>query len=146
MKMKTALLGVVLVGGVMSISPSLVSAYQGNPNVQGPNYSSVRHEAINQAFSNGDYNSWKQQMEGNGATNRITETNFLRFAEAHKLATQGDLEGAKKIREELGLGLKDGSGQKNGLNRNHDMNQNQNSGQHKQNSIGLKRSFNQDKN
>jgi len=39
MKKKTALLGAAaLIVGVVSLSPSLVSAYQGDPNVQGPNY------------------------------------------------------------------------------------------------------------
>ena len=115
MKKKTALLGAAaFIVGAVILSPSLVSAYQGDPGVQGPNYTAERHEAMTQAFNNGDYNAWKGQMEGKGAASRVTEANFPRFAEAHKLASEGDLEGARKIREELGLGMKDGSGQKQG--------------------------------
>lgn len=115
MKKKTALLGAAaLIVGGLSLSPSLVSAYQGDPSVQGPNHTEERHAAMTQAFDNLDYTAWKAQMEGRGITNKITEENFARFAEAHRLAEQGDLEGSKKIREELGLGMKNGSGRGQG--------------------------------
>ena len=88
-----------------------VSAYQGNPNVKGPNYTTERHTAMTKAFENKDYNAWKELMAGRGrATQVINEGNFSRFAEAHKLALEGKTEEARKIRAELGLGLQNGSG------------------------------------
>ncbi|HAT73647.1 MAG: hypothetical protein US30_C0009G0012 [Candidatus Moranbacteria bacterium GW2011_GWF2_36_839] len=88
-----------------------VSAYQGNPNVKGPNYTTERHTAMTKAFENNDYNAWKELMAGRGrATQVINEGNFSRFAEAHKLALEGKTEEARKIRAELGLGLQNGSG------------------------------------
>jgi hypothetical protein len=54
-------------------------------------------------------------MQGKGrVTEVINESNFAKFAEAHKLAQEGNLEEANKIRQELGLGLHDGSGYKSG--------------------------------
>ena len=91
-------------------------AYQGDPNVQGPNYTPERHEAMEQAFETGDYNAWKELMSGKGrVTQVVNEGNFVQFAEAHELAENGDLEGAKEIRAELGLGQgSKGQGMKGG--------------------------------
>jgi hypothetical protein len=94
-------------------------AYQGDSNVQGPNYSPERHTAMTAAFETGNYNSWKELMSGKGrVTQIINETNFTKFAEAHKLAVNGDVAGASTIRAELGLGqgskgkgMKTGNGQ-----------------------------------
>lgn len=87
-------------------------AYRGDPNVQGPNYTAERHEAMTQAFNNSDYNAWKELMQGKGrVTQVINEGNFSRFAEMHKLMLEGKTEDANKIRTELGLGLQNGSGQ-----------------------------------
>lgn len=116
---KTMLFGATaLVLGGLIMTPRLVGAYQGDPSVQGPDCSSERHETMEQAFGNNDYNAWKELMSGKGrVTQVITEENFARFAEAHKLAEEGRLEEAKAIRQELGLGLGnrngDGSGQGN---------------------------------
>ncbi|MDO9231582.1 MAG: hypothetical protein Q7U36_03860 [bacterium] len=94
------------------------SAYQGDPNVKGPNYTTERHDAMTKAFENNDYNAWKELMAGRGrATQVINEGNFSRFAEAHKLALEGKTEEAKKIRAELGLGLRNGDGQGRGMGR-----------------------------
>ena len=88
-----------------------VSAYQGDPNTQGSNCTSERHEAMEQAFETNDYSAWKELMNGKGrVTDVINEDNFARFAEAHKLSEEGKLEEARQIREELGLGLQNGSG------------------------------------
>jgi hypothetical protein len=65
-----------------------------------------------QAFENNDYNAWKEQMQGRGkVTQVVNEENFSRFAEAHALALEGRIDEAGQIRQELGLGLRDGSGQ-----------------------------------
>lgn len=48
---------------VMAIAtPAL--AYQGNPDVQGPNFTPERHEAMEKVFANKDYNGWLKLMEG----------------------------------------------------------------------------------
>ncbi len=102
-----------LVLGSLVMNPKLVGAYQGDPNVQGPNCTPERHEAMQQAFEKKDYNDWKELMSGKGKVSRVvTEENFGRFAEAHQLAQDGKLDEAKQIRQELGLGLgnRDGSG------------------------------------
>ncbi len=107
---------VLMLGGLV-ISPNLAEAYQGDPAVQGPNCTPERHEAMEQAFDNNDYNAWKELMSGKGKVSRvITEDNFARFAEAHQLAQEGKLEEAKQIRQELGLGL----GSRNGSGRGWD--------------------------
>jgi hypothetical protein len=114
MNKKSILVGAtVLILGGLVMSPKLAGAYQGDPNVQGPNCTPERHEAMVQAFDNNDYNTWKELMSGKGKVSQvITEENFARFAEAYKLAQDGKLDEAKQIRQELGLGLgnRNGSG------------------------------------
>ena len=112
MKKTTLGLGALaVVLGVMTILPSTVDAFRGDPNVKGPNFSVERHEVMQNAFENNDYNAWKDLMQDRGrVTQIINEGNFARFSEAHELAEQGRFEEAKQIRQELGLGLQNGSG------------------------------------
>ncbi|XLQ20722.1 MAG: hypothetical protein ACKUBY_03020 [Candidatus Moraniibacteriota bacterium] len=85
------------------------NAYQGDYTKQGPNYSEERHTTMTQAFESGDYNTWKGQMDGRGrVTAVVTEENFARFAEAHRLGLAGDTAGADAIRAELGLRTSNG--------------------------------------
>jgi hypothetical protein len=115
-KTQLALSAIVLGTGVLLVTASGALAYRGDPNVQGPNYSPERHEAMTKAFENKDYNAWKELMQGKGrVTQVVNEGNFARFAEAHKLALEGKTEEAKNIRTELGLGLRNGSGQGQGM-------------------------------
>jgi len=116
MKKTTLGLGVLaLVLGITAISTSSVQAYRGDPKVQGPNYSTERHTAMLKAFENKDYTTWKNLMQNRGMVSKvITEANFVKFVEAHNLALQGKIVEAQKIRNELGLGLKDGSGRNTG--------------------------------
>ena len=113
MNKKTILLGATaLILGGLVMSPKLAEAYRGDPGIQGPNCTSERHEEMIQAFENNDYQAWKNLMQGKGrVTQVINESNFTRFAEAHELAEEGKIEEARQIRQELGLGLKNGSGQ-----------------------------------
>lgn len=100
-----------LIGAFAIQSANSASAYRGDINVKGPNYSSERHEAMQKAFDNKDYNAWKNLMQGRGrATEIINESNFARFAEMHELMEQGKFAEANAIRTELGLGLKNGQG------------------------------------
>ncbi len=99
-----------LILGAITLLPQTISAYKGDPNVQGPNYTQERHDAMTQAFANKDYNAWKTLMDGKGASRRITAENFSRFAEAHQLSLEGKTAEAAAIRAELGLGQQNGSG------------------------------------
>jgi len=111
---KTALMlgSTALVLGGLVMLPSAVDAYRGDPGVEGPECTEERHQEMEQAFENNDYQAWKNLMQGKGRVIQVVnEDNFARFAEAHKLAEEGDVDGAKQIREELGLGLGNGSGQ-----------------------------------
>ena len=114
-KTKKIILGLgtlALVVGISGAIASSANAYKGDPTVKGPNYSIERHTAMEKAFDSNDYTSWKNLMGSKGrVTEVINKDNFAKFAEAHKLAEKGDLIGAQKIRQELGLGLKNGSGQ-----------------------------------
>jgi hypothetical protein len=104
----------ILVLAGLILAPK-ISAYQGEPGVQGPNCTPERHEAMEKAFENRDYNAWKDLMQGKGkVTQVINDDNFARFAEARQLAQEGKADEAKEIRAELGLGLKNGSGKGQG--------------------------------
>jgi len=112
MNKKYIVLGSIgLLLGVLVLFTNNASAYKGDPTVKGPNYTEVRHEEMTKAFEKNDYNAWKEQMGGRGRVSQvINEENFPRFAEAHRLTLEGKTEEAAKIREELGLGLQNGSG------------------------------------
>jgi len=100
----------LLFGGLMLFT-NKASAYKGDPTIKGPNYTEERHEEMTKAFENNDYNAWKNLMSGRGRVLQvINEENFARFAEARRLALEGKTEEAAKIRQELGLGLQNGSG------------------------------------
>ena len=114
--MLLGLAGLALVGAM--VAPKAILAYKGDPNVQGPNYTVARHEAMEKAFEIGDYNAWKGLMNGQGRVSQVVNAqNFSRFAEAHELAEQGKIAEAKAIRSELGLGNGSGRGQGAGCNR-----------------------------
>lgn len=105
MNTKFAILGIsaLAVTGLF-IASTKAYAYRGDPTVQGPYHTDERHTAMTEAFENNDYNAWKELMDGKGrVTEVITEENFARFAEAHRLAQEGNMEEARQIRQELGL-------------------------------------------
>jgi hypothetical protein len=118
MKTKTifGLFALLFVG--MILSTSLVSAYRGDYSVKGPDYSEERHEAMKAAFETLDYDAWRELMTENGRYGRVVdvvnEDNFVKFAEAHEAAENGDFETARELRAELGLnngnGPRDGTG------------------------------------
>jgi hypothetical protein len=99
--------------GISGAITNTASAYRGDPAVKGPNYSAERHLAMEKAFATNDYSAWKNLMPPQSRVQQvINKDNFAKFAEAHKLALSDNTAEAQKIRQELGLGLKDGSGQK----------------------------------
>lgn len=92
-----------LIAGAI-ISTKGVFAYRGDYTVKGPNCNEEKHELMEQAFLNSDYQAWLGLMEGRGrVTQVINESNFARFAEAHQLAIEGNYDAADAIRQELGL-------------------------------------------
>lgn len=118
MTKKGIMLGVLglAIAGLVSYSTEAL-AYRGDPGKTGPNYSPERHEQMEKAFDNNDYNSWKNLMNGRGRVSQIiNEGNFKRFAEAHRLMEEGKNDEAGKIRQELGLGQGGGNGQGKGMN------------------------------
>jgi len=117
MNKKNILLGITTLALIgLMLSPKLTLAYKGDPSVKGPNYTAERHEAMTKAFNTKNYNAWKSLMTGRGkVTQLINEKNFVKFAEAHKLALEGKINEANKIRIELGLGLQNGSGKGSGM-------------------------------
>ena len=105
--MSLGIFGIIALFGI-----SMVFAYQGDPNIQGPNFSEERHEAMQDVFETGDYGAWVVLMTEDGRHPRIvevvTENNFDDFVEARN---SGSL---KEFRESLGLGLgqmKNGNGE-----------------------------------
>lgn len=101
--------------GASLLFPVAAAAYQGNPAVKGPNYTAERHEAMEKAFETKDFAAWKNLMNGRGRVSQVVnEGNFAKFAESHELTEQGKTAEAAKIRQELGLGMQNGSGSGNG--------------------------------
>lgn len=118
MKKTTIGLGALaLLLGVAGVSATAL-AYRGDATVKGPNYTVERHEAMEKAFENKDYNAWKDLMQGRGNVTRvINQDNFAKFAEVHELSEDGKTAEAQKLRQELGLGLRNGAGQGMGMGR-----------------------------
>lgn len=115
MKKRIVIGASALLLGASLLFPAAVGAYQGDPTVQGPNCTTERHEAMEKAFEANDYEAWKSLMDGRGRVSQvINKDNFAKFAEAHELAEQGKTAEATQIRQELGLGMRDGSGGGNG--------------------------------
>jgi hypothetical protein len=86
-----------------------IEAYRGDPAIKGPDCSEERHAEMTKAFETKNYDAWKDLMDGKGrVTEIVNKNNFSKFAEAHKVAQNGDLEEAKKIRQEIGLGVGQG--------------------------------------
>jgi hypothetical protein len=109
-KTTMTLSAIALAVAATTLAATQALAYKGDPAVKGPNYTAERHAAVTKAFESNDYSAWKSQMEGRGITRRITEQNFARFAEAHRLAVAGKTAEANAIRAELGLNQQRGDG------------------------------------
>ncbi len=98
-----ALVAVIVVGGFATSS----FAYQGNPNVEGPNHTDERHTAMTAAFEASDYEAWiavRGDVPKGRIMDVINEDNFAQFVEMRNLRLERNIEGANAIRAELGLG------------------------------------------
>jgi|ETNmetMinimDraft_33_1059910.scaffolds.fasta_scaffold42607_1 hypothetical protein len=80
----------------------------------GPYHSDERHELMEKAFEENDYEAWKTLMTENGRRPRVvdmvTDETFGRFSKVHEAMESGDLDLAATIRAELGLGQGRGRG------------------------------------
>ena len=116
MSTRNIVFGLVGIFAVSAIAyASSVSAYRGDANQKGPNYTSERHAQMEQIFEARDYNGWKNLMTGRGrVTDVINEGNFNRFAEMHQLQEDGKTAEANTIRQELGLNNGNGRGMMGG--------------------------------
>ncbi len=69
-------------------------------------------EAVRQAMESGDYQAWVSAVQNtpNGGERILgaidSEEDFNRLAESHQKMQEGDIEGAREIKEELGLDMK----------------------------------------
>ena len=105
------IIGITTIGLVLLLAFSFVSAYQGDPMVQGPDFDEERHLEMQTAFENMDYQTWVTLMQGKGRVLEVVnEDNFEQFSQMHEAKISGDIETANSIREELGLGLGQGKG------------------------------------
>lgn len=87
---------------VTTLAVSSLASAQEEP--RGTNFDPARHEAVQTALENRDYQAWKEEVDSRPRmTDYITEENFDQFAEMHDLMLAGDREGAQEIRDELGL-------------------------------------------
>lgn len=121
------MLSVFALGMVALLGVSLVAAYQGDYTVKGPDYSEERHEAMEDAFDNLDYDAWVALMSESGRSPRVldvvTEDNFATFVEAHDAMEDGDFERASELRAELGLNNGTGPKDETGFGRGKGMKQ-----------------------
>jgi len=128
MKRNKLIVSVAVLTLMLTAGATSVFAYQGDYTQKGPIDSPERHEAMEEAFANNDYNAWKELMNGRGRVKEVINSdNFAQFAEAHNLAEAGKYDEADEIRKELGLRAKDdkqvgagygrGNGQKSGQRR-----------------------------
>ena len=92
----TIILSVLLTTGIVA-----VSSFAASGNVQNKGgFSGDRQAAIEKALESNDYQAWKNLMGDRRITQYINESNFTKFAEAHKLTKVGKLDEAKVLREE----------------------------------------------
>jgi hypothetical protein len=104
----SSFLGMAALLGGLSLADK-ADAYRGDYTQKGPNYNEERHQQMEEAFKNNDYNAWKELMNGRGrVTQVVNESNFARFAEAHNLAQEARYDEAEEIRSELGLRTRNG--------------------------------------
>ena len=83
---------------------------------RGPAISQEDRTALDQAFQNNDYNAWKTIMEkdakgkASDILSKINESNFAKFAEAHRIMKEAK-EKSAAIFKELGIERPEGKGE-----------------------------------
>lgn len=104
-KMNKILLGSLTAVAATAITAGSVYAGQGFiGKMEKRNIDPANKEAMDTALENNDYAAWKALALANGKNaDVITEANFAKFAEAHKLMEAGKMDEAKKLLDELGF-------------------------------------------
>ena len=101
-------LAIVGVMGLVAAHSSAL-AYRGDYSQPGPNYTAERHEAMEKAFTDLDYQAWKALRQNRGRVSQIINAeNFPEFAQARQLAKEGKTSEANAIRQKLGLRTNNG--------------------------------------
>lgn len=106
----------VLMAISLFVITGMVFAYRGDNSVQGPNANPERHEIMQQAFENLDYETWYEEMLKVNPNSRVLQVinadNFDTFVEAKNT---NDIQRSQELRAQLGLnngrGSRNGSGQ-----------------------------------
>ena len=109
-------MGTVLSIGILVAVPVL--AFRGDENARGPRFNPEHHEQMQEIFETGNFEAFRLMIEESGKKGKmletITEENFSKFVEMHNFMKNGDKEGAKVFREELGLNFGKGPMMKQG--------------------------------
>lgn len=109
----------VLAAGVLTLGVSAY-AYQWNPGIENPDCTDLeRHEAVETAFENHDYQAFLDLYDGKGIAKKITsEDDFNKFIELREASLAGDIDLVNELKTELNLWqwLRDGSGSKGLMN------------------------------
>jgi len=103
MNKKTITLSLATAFTSAAITASLTSAYRGNPNVPGPNYTPERHEAMEEALEKRNFQTWKELHNGRGRISQVIDSQekFEKMAEAHELMEEGKVDEAHEIMADL---------------------------------------------
>lgn len=124
----------IIMSGMLALTLGLgisssVFAYQGDYTKKGPNYSQEFESQMTKVMMNVDYEGWKVLVKDRiGRVDEIiTKDSFPKFAQAWKLAKEGNIKEANVIRKELGLRTSDGARNGDGMGRG--MGKNKNGGQ-----------------
>ncbi len=105
MKKTTTTLGVVTLAVMIIGFGATAYAFQDDQTTPGTNCDHDRHQAMEQAFANLNYHDWVALMEDKGrVTEIVTQDTFAQFAQARALYMEGDTEGARALKQEIGLG------------------------------------------
>lgn len=105
-----SMLGLVAMSGAFLVGTLKASADTGTRSQQHVGVSQEKRAgraqervAIRTAMESGDYSAWKDAMGNRPNASQITEAEFVKLQEAHKLAQEGKFDEAQKIRESLGM-------------------------------------------
>lgn len=105
---KYILASLIGIAALAIATPAL--AYKGNPDLQGPNYSPARHEAMEKVFSTNDFQGWLKLMEGKAWRLKEVVNTEAKFKELVRARKQGE-DAMLKFRTENNLGVKAHMGQ-----------------------------------
>lgn len=102
--------GIAVVGLVVTTAIVAGISYAQNNQENGEGKFNAKNQEILGTIEDNDFAGWKQAMKNRGVDeNLLTEENFNKMAEAHRLMQAGKFEEARQIKEsmgELGLGRK----------------------------------------